>query len=190
MATARALLAALALLSAPVYAEDRQSGFWAGADLGYASLKRERSVTGSETDSKPALQLRGGYFWHPQLLLGVQVGGWNLEAADWYDPSKGEGIETFFLVAQYYPSATAGFFVNGGLGRIKYWNNRPLEYGATGSGGALGLGYDFRLGGTSFYLTPIADVTWGRFDGAVSPPGVTQDQRFRAVTLRIGITYR
>jgi opacity protein-like surface antigen len=181
---------ALGLCAVPAAAQERASGFWAGVDLGYGSLRRDLSVSGPQSENKVAMGFRGGYFWHPQLLLGLELGGWNMEAANWDDPATGEGITTLFLIAQYYPLAGSAGFVKGGLGAVDYWNNRPSESGATGPGGMLGAGWDFRMGASSFYITPSVDYSWGRFGAATSPPGVTQDQRYRAVTFRVGLTYR
>lgn len=181
---------AFGLCAVPAAAQERTSGFWGGVDLGYGSLRRELSVTGRQTESKVAMAFRAGYFWQPQLLLGVELGGWNMEAADWEDPATGEGITTLYVMGQYYPMASSPGFVKAGLGIVDYWNNRPHESGATGSGGMVGAGWDFRLGESSFHITPSVDYSWGRFDAVTSPPGVTQDQRYRAVTFRVGLTYR
>jgi hypothetical protein len=164
-------------------------GFWAGADIGAASLKRSFSVTGSTQASEFAMAFRAGYSWDPRLLLGVELGGWTLEPGNTRDPAHGEGIRTLYAIAQFYPAAGARLFVKGGFGEVKYWNNRPGENGASGTGGMLGAGYDFPLSG-SWYVTPAIDYARGKYDGAVSPPGITQDQSYRAVTLRIGVTYR
>jgi hypothetical protein len=43
---------------------------------------------------------------------------------------------------------------------------------------------------TAFYVTPSLDYSAGSFSGATSPPGVTQDQHYRALSARIGLTFR
>ena len=166
---------------------EAQHGFWAGVDAGYGQLKRTYTVTPSTSESKPSLRFRAGYFPTPRVLLGVELGGWNLQGSN--DAFKGEGIETIFAVGRYYPLERSLLFVEGGLGAVKYWNNRPLEQGANGSGAFLGVGHDFHLTGRVRWA-PSIDYSWGRFNGAVSPPGVTQDERYRAVTLRLEVTYR
>jgi len=118
-----------------------------------------------------ATTLRGGYAWHPRLLLGVELGGWNLQGTDVGDPSKGEGIRTLYLMAQYHLGAESRFFVKGGFG------------------GVLGAGYEIWRSG-SCSIAPAIDYSWGEFDGATSPPGITQDQSYHAVTFRLGFIYR
>ena len=171
-------------------AEPREGGYWWGsASIGAASLKRSYSVTPDTSDSAFALAFEVGYAWHPQLLLGVELGGWTLEAGDWWTPNEGEGIQTLYLVARYYPRQSSTFFVKGGYGNLSYWNHRYGESGGSGSGGVLGLGKDFPTSGR-WNATPSLEYAWGQIHGAMSPPGVTQDQDFRALTLRIGITFR
>lgn len=199
----RALGAALALLACALPApgaetqapEESRSLLWAGFDLGYASLARSYSVTGDTRDDKFTFALRGGFQLDPRLLVGLEFGGWTIQASNNQDPATGEAIGTRFLIIQAYPLAHSAFFVRGGGGRVVLSNNRPGESGASGPGGIVGIGYDLavkRRGGehTAFYVTPSLDYSAGSFSGATSPPGVVQDQRYRALSARIGLTFR
>lgn len=187
--------AALGLLALSAGAEEPRTGgfWWGGMDIGAASLQRTYTFTPDTRDSVFALALDFGYAWDPQLLLGVELGGWTLEASDVFwsfnpDP-RGEGIQTLYLMVRYYPSATSGVFVKAAYGNVSYWNYRPFESGGKGHGGALGLGKDFQASGR-WHATPSLEYAWGEYHGALSPPGVYQDQAYRAVTLRLGFTYR
>lgn len=185
---------ALSIASATLAAEpaaEKAGGWWGGMDAGVASLSREYSVTADTGETTFTLAFRGGYAWHPRLLLGVELGGWLLEASGNYydDPGEGEGIQTFYGMAQFYPASGSPIFLKAGWGHVSYWNNRPLEDGANGTGSVVGIGYDFAMGG-NFYVSPLIEYAWGKFDGAMSPPGIVQDQRYKAVTLKIGFTYR
>jgi hypothetical protein len=198
--SAKSFGAALALLAcAPAAAaatqEESRSLLWAGFDLGYASLARSYSQTGDTRQGKFTFALRGGIQIDPRLLVGVEFGGWTLQSGNSQDPASGEAIGTRFLILQVYPLAHSAFFVRGGGGRVVYSNNRPGESGASGSGGIVGIGYDFdvkRRDGehTAFYITPSLDYSAGSYSGATSPPGVVQDQRYRALSARIGLTFR
>jgi hypothetical protein len=197
--------AALALLACPLAApaadtqappaEQSRSLLWGGFDLGYASLARSYSVTSDTRDNTFTFALRGGFQLDPRLLLGLEFGGWTIQASNNQDPASGEAIGTRFLIVQVYPLAHSAFFVRGGGGRVVYSNNRPGESGASGPGGIIGIGYDLevkRRDGehTAFYVTPSLDYSAGSFSGATSPPGVTQDQHYRALSARIGLTFR
>jgi hypothetical protein len=192
MKRASALLRFLALSLCPVSAHadaPAGAGWWAGLDYGYASIARKYSVTGDVSRQKSWAAVRVGYAWDPRLLLGLEVGTWLLEGANLWHPNEGAGIETLALIAQYYPGA-GPVYVKGGVAKAKYWTDNPDENVGDGSGGVVGLGYDFRWQGRRMYITPSIDYAWGRIDGATSPPGVTQDQKYRALTLKIGLTFR
>jgi len=175
-------------------AEPRGGGFWwGGMDVGAAVLERSYTLTPKTSDSTFALSISAGYAWDPRLLLGVELGGWTIEASDVFwsanEKPRGEGIQTLYAVARYYPMADSTLFVKAGYGNLSYWNNRILESGASGHGGVIGLGKDFRWSGP-WHATPAVEFAWGEYDGATSPPGVVQEQRYRALTFRIGVTYR
>jgi hypothetical protein len=175
---------------APALAEEPGTGFWGGIDGGVASLKRSYSVSGDVSDTNFAMSLRAGFAWHPQLLLGVELGGWLLQASDYnVDPSQGEAVEAFLVFAQYYPGRSSPWFVKGGLGAARYWTNHAGEGSGSGSAAMLGFGRDFRMS-DSWSITAAADYSAGNLDGLTSPPGVTQDARYRALTFRVGLTYR
>lgn len=173
-------------------ASDKGGGWWGGFDLGGASLSREYSVTADTRETTFTMAFRGGYSWHPRLLLGFELGGWLLEASssnsdDW--PPEGEGIQTFYGMAQFYPLDGTPLFLKAGWGHVRYWNQRLNEGNASGTGGVVGLGYDFAVGG-DLYISPLIEYARGKFDDALSPPGVLQDQRYQAVTIKIGFTFR
>lgn len=175
-------------------AEKKAGGFWwGGFDLGATSLSRTYAVTAATSDTTLAMAFRGGYAWHPRLLLGVELGGWTLEAATYdfgfgEDP-EGEGIQTFLAIAQYYPKEGSPLFLKAGYGNVSYWNSRPLEDGGHGHNAVVGLGYDYAVG-KSWYATAAIEYARGTIDGATTPPLITQDQRYEAVTFRLGVTYR
>ncbi len=176
-------------------AADSYSRFWGEIDVGLARLSRTYSVTSPTTQSKFTLALRGGIALDSRLHLGVEFGGWTIESGDLWNPEKGEAIGTRFLILRYRPIEDSAWFLRGGGGRIEYWNNRVGERGASGSGRIIGLGYEIPAaspgtGGGRFYYTPSIDYSWGEYDGAVSPPGVVQNQRYRALSIRFGIIFR
>lgn len=185
-----ALLLAACALPVPVAGTEDFSRFWGGFDLGYASLARTYSVTEATAQGKFTMALRGGIALAAGLLVGVELGGWTLQGSNMWDPATGEAISTRFLIAQVYPLARQTLFLRGGAGRVEYWNHRPGENGASGAAGIVGLGWDFPLGAAGLYFTPSIDYSRGGYDGATSPPGVVQDQRYRAFSVRLGLTFR
>ena len=181
-------------LSAAAQSSDEQSrtGFWGGLDVGIASVNRSYSVTGDTSQTTFALTLSGGYAWDPRLLLGIELGGWTLQASGWWwnwNSSQGQGIETIFAIARYYPIADSRLFVKGGGGLVHYWTRQPGESGANVWGGVIGVGYDVYVSG-SIRVAPLVSYSSGSFNGAISPPGIMQDQRYQAVTAYLGVTFR
>jgi hypothetical protein len=170
-------------------ADKARTGFWGEIDAGYGILKRSYSMSSDTSQGAFSLALSVGYAWDPRLLLGVELGGWTLQSSSLSDPSQGEAIETLFAIARYYPISDSALFVKGGGGLVKYWNNRPGENGANGWGGVLGVGYDVYAKGW-IHLAPVVEYSFGSFNGATSPPGVTQNQRYQAITVLFGITFR
>ena len=68
-------------------------------------------------------------------------------------------------MAYFYPSATNGFFLKGGLG----WSRLSVEVlgisvAENGAGAVLGVGYDARVG-DNWSITPILNFNGGAFDG-------------------------
>jgi hypothetical protein len=195
----RVLIGAACACSLPALAQESQpsdfSRVWGGLDIGYAYLSRTYSKTDRTTDGTATLAFRGGFAVDRRLLIGAEFGGWSIQSSDLSQPTRGEAISTRFLMAQYYPLSYSTLFVRGGGGHVEYWNNRQAESGANGTGGVVGAGYDIPVngvlaGGVRTYFTPSLDYSWGRFSGATSPPGIVQDQRYQAVSIRIGLTLR
>ena len=148
----RLSLAALALLALPALAQHPQvrQGFWFNAGLGYGSLgcedcdDREGGVSG-------ALAV-GGTLAGGKLYLGAGTNGWTKKNDD-LDLRLNVGTLTALI--RWYPSATGGFFLLGGLGvgSIKLSRNN-VSVEQTGGAAIIGLGYDFRVG-KNVSLTPF-----------------------------------
>lgn len=140
------------LLSIPGHASAQTShareGFWFSGGLGYGSLGCE-NCGGRESGLSGGLALGGTL--SQKFLLGVGTNGW----------TKSEGgatltVGTLTAMMRFYPSATGGFFVTGGLG-LGTINAELSGFGSaseTGVGALVGLGYDFRVG-QNVSLTPF-----------------------------------
>lgn len=139
------------------HAQTRQ-GFWIGFGFGYGSLGCEDC---DDRFGSAAGFLRMGGTLSNRWLIGGEIEAW----------SKEEGNTTLTYtnvgpVVLFYPSATGGFFLKGGVAIATV----ELEVGAlsgdeSGAGITLGLGYDGRVG-KNFSLTPYFNLSSGSFDGA------------------------
>ena len=114
-----------------------RDGFWVSGGLGYGSLgcdncgSREGSVSGD-------ISLGGTI--SPRLLLGVG-------SAAWTKTQQGVTMTVGTLDARvrFYPSATGGFFLTGGLGFGTARLSGFGTYTENGVGTILGLGWDIRV---------------------------------------------
>lgn len=145
-----ALIAMLLLLAgtSTLTAQQTRKGFWFNVGLGYGSLGCD-DCDGREGSISGGLSLGGTL--GPQWLLGVGTSGWSKE-------ENGVTLQTGTLDARvrFYPSATGGFFLTGGigLGTIYAKVDGLGSDRENGVGVLLGLGYDARIG-KNVSLTPF-----------------------------------
>jgi len=162
------------------YAEEEhhRKGFWGGIDVGVGLL--EQSLDNStKDDTSFYLGFQGGYALNPNFLIGVELSGWLLEAANVNDPRYGEGISQILAICRYYPLQTSHLFLKAGGGHVRMWNNRPGEpSGMEGGVFSAGVGYDF-LVTDKIALTPFASYYLGN-------PGAID---YRAINFGIGVTF-
>jgi hypothetical protein len=134
-----------------------RSRFWFNGGLGYGSLGcsdcsgREGGFTGN---------LTFGGTLSPKVLLGGSSNGWTKS-------EDGVTITAGALTAliRFYPSATGGFYVIGGLGLGTLSIDTSFgDASETGTAAILGLGYDFRVG-DNVSLSPFLNGVGASFDG-------------------------
>lgn len=145
-----AVFAASLGLSEIASAQHKQTrdGFWFNLGLGYGSLgcqncgSREGSVSGG---------LALGGTLSQKVVIGAGTNGW----------TKSEGgatltVSTLTALIRFYPSATGGFFLLGGLGvgQIHVSVSGLGSDSETGAAALLGLGYDVRVG-NNVSITPF-----------------------------------
>jgi opacity protein-like surface antigen len=146
----------------------------AGADCDFCSDDRENGFSG---------YLRLGGYLRPNLLLAGETNGW-VHSEDGVD----ENLSFVTGVAQWYPAATNGFYLKGGLGLAMYRASDDVD---DVSGNALavnlGLGYDFRVA-RSFALTPYVNYL-ASTKGELSVNDVGTDLKVSANVLQIGLGF-
>jgi hypothetical protein len=156
------VLALVCLLARRAEAQHPQTreGFWISGGLGYGSLDIGCDGCESDRESGMTALLAMGGTWSRNLLVGGQIEGWRKEV---------DGVDIVFGhvsgVAYWYPQATGGFFVKGGVGIGSLSADAGTQGEESDTGIALhaGAGYDIRLG-RNFSLTPTAGVFWASLD--------------------------
>ena len=159
------VLAALAVALAPAapaqgHPQTRQ-GFWIGFGLGYGSLSFSCSgCSGSEGGLSGYLKLGGTL--SPKLLIGGETNGWS--------KSQGGGTLTASnasATVYFYPSATGGLFLRGGLGFAALTASAGGSSATeSGVGAVFGAGYDIRVG-RNMSIVPVANFNWGNIGSGV-----------------------
>src|SRR5690606_11323643 len=81
-----------------------------------------------------------------RLLLGIGTTGWTKEIA-----GERLSVGTFDVRIRFYPVASSGFFITGGLGAGSVSYAGESEVGA---GAVIGLGWDVRVG-RNVSITPF-----------------------------------
>ena len=136
------LVAVVAGLAVATAAQAQQAsvrqGFWFSGGLGMGSLGSDGSNS-RETGMSGDVSLGGTL--SPRWLLGVGSSGW----------SKSEQggrltVATLDARVRFYPSATGGFFLTGGIGGASIRASvGGLSATENGAGAIFGLGYDYRV---------------------------------------------
>ena len=145
-------IACLALTASPLDAQERsREGFW-GAFGGGVGFNLTENSEGERLTGFSAFA-RAGWAITPNWLVAGDVIGWFKSDGD-VDLREG------FLGGSvlFYPSATGGFYLKGGIGGafVDFSAGLPSDGTSWGFGSTLGLGYDIRLGRT-LNLTLAAD---------------------------------
>ncbi len=186
-----ASLGILALAVAPAARAQypqRREGFWIGFGLGYgsANISCDNCDSGSRTGGVTAFLKLGGTPSR-NVLIGGAVNGWS--------HSRGGATETMGNITgslYYYPVATSGLFLSGGLGFSNYHVDTSPSTNGTGWGFTGGVGYDVRVG-RNVSLTPVVNFVYGAladFDVATSG-GLTTATGWRqnVIDLGLGVTF-
>jgi hypothetical protein len=146
-----ATLGFLGVMSVPAALEAQmpqsREGFWFNVGLGYGSLGCQ-DCAGREGGLSGGLALGGTL--SRKVLLGVGTNSW-------YKDQDGVRLtaSTATATVRFYPSATGGFYLMGGLG-LGVIDVAVAGLGSaseTGAGAVLGLGYDVRVS-RNMSLTP------------------------------------
>ncbi len=136
--------------------EGGRHGFWLGLGVGAGGESYDIRPSNGYSDVlyRPTISLRLGGTVSQHLRLGGEVLSWVNE--------NGPAVETLssaLLIAQFYPAASTGLYLKGGLGIGRNAVDFEDGYGTgdTGFAGLVGAGYELRLG-RRIYLNPVVDL--------------------------------
>jgi hypothetical protein len=157
LATAVAPFASLEAQSASGNKQERK-GFWISVGGGVGSLGCDDC--GGTRESGGTAQIALGGTLSQRFQLGVSSNAWSKDV-------NGVTITmtSVTALAKFYPSATGGFFLQGGLGvGALELKEGSLSVSEDGTSAILGLGYDIRVA-RNFSITPFINGIGASFDG-------------------------
>jgi hypothetical protein len=163
--------------------EGDRAGFWGGFSVGAGGEAFDlRDGAGySEELYRPTVSLRLGGTVNQSLRLGGEVLAW----IDEHRYSV-ESLTSVLFVGQFYPAATTGLYLKGGLGL----GRNAVDFdggggvGDTGFAGLLGAGWEVRMG-RRWFLTPSVDVVEHRYTGRGN-----ERYRERLVNFGLGVVFQ
>ena len=116
----------------------------------------------SEELYRPSISFRAGGTVNQHLRLGGEALAWINE-----ENRRVESLTSLLFIGQFYPVATTGLYLKGGLGlgRNAVDFDEGGGVGDTGFAGLIGAGWELRVG-RRWYLNPSVDVVGHRYTGA------------------------
>lgn len=165
------LLGTLALLVlllgsvAQAQSRQRHQGFWIGFGIG-GGVNTAQNLDDARRGGGAAYIRLGGTL-SQKVLLGGEISVWaRQEDTILGDNSLAVTRSNATFTVMFFPSATGGFFLKGGLGAANVEaETLGVKVTEKGFGTTLGLGYDVRLG-RNLYLTPNVDWLIQTFEQA------------------------
>jgi hypothetical protein len=164
-------------------------GFWAGVQVGYGVLDKFSDQEPHNEQGAFALAFNLGGTLNRHVRLGAQINGWLVEAYDPYDPATGASLSQIFAIAQVYPWCASGVFLKLGAGRAIYANHHPDEFGSSGWGHTIAVGYDWTVS-RRVSLTPAINYSRGSLGNVDNVLLTVQKRRYRVIDFGIAVTYR
>jgi hypothetical protein len=151
--------AALLLFASPAFAQGAtaaRQGFTVSFGLGAGSAGFSYEGSTSDRVSGPSGYLRLGGAVSPSLIIAGETHGWTHS-----EGSVTSRVGYLMAVAQWYPQATGGFHLLGGLGMGMLGEDDTdptfgYELESVGVAAQFGLGYDVRMS-RGFSLSPYVN---------------------------------
>jgi hypothetical protein len=145
------ILALAVILPTTAMAQHPQTrqGFGISFGIGAGSAGPSCDGCTQPSGTEPSGYLRLGGYVTPALFVGGETNGW--ATATIFGSSA--SIGALMGVVQWYPAATTGMYLKGGLGYSYVNVYDAAELTASGFGVSIGAGYDWRVA-RNFALTP------------------------------------
>lgn len=179
----------------PTFSQEEQPfrKFYAGIELGAGGLELSRNQLNEGRTARFALGIYGGYRPFRWLRAGINLNGWLIEPYNqfffFYFEEEGISISNIYGQVQVFPLREQPLFLNFQGGSSKYVNLNPDAQNAPGTGGKIGLGYEYPLG-KNLGLSLTANWGFGSFRDITLQNISFTNQRYDVFEVLLGITYR
>jgi hypothetical protein len=162
--------------------------WWFGMNLGYGQLRLTSDQDRGASQGTFALAIHGGGKVGKRFRIGVELGGWTLEASNLQDPSVGVAVSNLLMLLDVLPVYDVPVYVRVGAGWARHWTNRTLDFGSDGWAWKAGAGYDIELG-NSFNLTPACSFSSGYLSDIRNPIIVETGRRYSVWDISLGVSW-
>ncbi len=180
----------LLLLSTLSARAQQESNWFVTFDLGEGQLQYTTDQAKGSRTPTFALAFSGGHRLTNQARVGLQVGGYLMEASNLNDPTKGVSVSHVFGFVDVFPVRRKGFFVRGGGGLAMYDNNHPLTNGSHGAGWMAGAGYEIPIAGDSFKIAPMVVYSAGTLGSSSTSFPPETNRRYSAIEFKASIIWK
>ena len=184
------VLAGAAVVAAQGKPQTRQ-GFWIGFGLGAANGSADCDGCDLESATGGSGYLKLGGRLGNKWLLGAEINSWigNIKDKDTNEPIDAT-VGYVTATAYFYPAATSGFFLKGGVGYYTL-NGTFLQEDASSSTGALmlGAGFDIRAGKMISIVPTLTYAMSGKSDIEVTGFGTGTGFHNNIIALQVGVTF-
>jgi hypothetical protein len=155
------LVVGIVMFASTLWADHPQErqGFWIGFGGGYGSadVSCDACDNGGREGSFTGFLKLGGTL-NKRVLLGVEGNAWVKE-------QDNLSLGSFTGTVTFYPQASSGFFLKGGVGvsyiDTAFREESPSTPARTGWGVLAGIGYDLRVG-RNISITPSVNFYYGQ----------------------------
>lgn len=121
--------------------------WWISLGMGEGQLRLSSDQQQGDRVSTFAIGFAGGRRIGNWTRVGMEAGGWTLQAFDLSNPTVGESVGNVMAIADFLPARNRGLYLRGGVGWATYTNNRPLGTNGAGLSWETGGGYEIPVWG-------------------------------------------